>query len=602
MEWHDRVKKRLSHVGVLAVLSVLGITGALLQPSPAASAPCPAWTPVNSPNAGSGRAANVLTAVAAASATEVWAVGYTGTEGSYRTLAMRWDGREWRIIPTPSPGAGDNFLDGVAVLSATDVWAVGSYGAEDHPTPFILHWNGSTWTESRLPALDPDGNELYGISAVSPNDIWAVGSIGCNSCKTEHSLIMHYNGVEWQTVAQDAQAANDALVGVYARATNDVWAVGYRFTPDRGVQPLTQHWDGVAWAMTEQVRLGGTGNRLNSVTAFSANDAWAAGYRQDGQISVPLIMHWQGSTWSPAEFPQPGQEGGILFGVAGAAPNDVWAVGYLVASGVRRVLIMHYDGTGWTQAQSGDAGPGARLYAVTVPRNAEPVAVGYQGSSNRTLVTSYTDPCAPTTPGPGGTPAPVSTFAPTPLPGSGSRTFPETGKRVSGLFLDYWDKNGGLPQQGFPISEMFTEMSDLNGKPYTVQYFERAVFEYHPENQAPFNVLLSQLGTFQYRKKYPNGAPGQAPNTSPGSVLFPETGKRLGGKFLTYWREHGGLPQQGFPISDEFTEVSDLNGKPYTVQYFERAVFEDHPENQPPYNVLLSQLGTFQHKAKYGGR
>jgi hypothetical protein len=147
---------------------------------------------------------------------------------------------------------------------------------------------------------------------------------------------------------------------------------------------------------------------------------------------------------------------------------------------------------------------------------------------------------------------------------------------------------------------MFTEVSDLNGKPYTVQYFERAVFEYHPENQSPYDVLLSQLGTFQYKKKYPSGAPGQAPNTGPGSVLFPETGNRLGGKFLTYWKEHGGVAQQGYPISNEFTEVSDLNGKPYTVQYFERAVFEYHPENQPPYDVLLSQLGTFRYRDLYG--
>jgi hypothetical protein len=35
-----------------------------------------------------------------------------------------------------------------------------------------------------------------------------------------------------------------------------------------------------------------------------------------------------------------------------------------------------------------------------------------------------------------------------------------------------------------------------------VQYFERAVFELHPENAAPFDVLLSQLGTFRYQAKY----------------------------------------------------------------------------------------------------
>jgi pimeloyl-ACP methyl ester carboxylesterase len=185
------------------------------------------------------------------------------------------------------------------------------------------------------------------------------------------------------------------------------------------------------------------------------------------------------------------------------------------------------------------------------------------------------------------------------LPGDGSRTFSETGKTVTGIFLDYWDKNGGLAQQGFPISGVMSELSDLDGKTYTVQYFERAVFEHHPENQPPHNVLLSQLGTFQHRQKYPNAAPDQQPNSTQGSTLFQETGKRVGGKFLDYWKSHGGLAQQGFPISEEFSEKSDLDGKTYTVQYFERAVFEMHPENAPPFDVLLSQLGTFQYRAKY---
>ncbi|MGA7733076.1 MAG: SBBP repeat-containing protein [Chloroflexia bacterium] len=196
------------------------------------------------------------------------------------------------------------------------------------------------------------------------------------------------------------------------------------------------------------------------------------------------------------------------------------------------------------------------------------------------------------------TPTPVPTVS---IPGSNTRTFPQTNKTVRGIFLDYWDKNGGLAQQGYPISDLFGEVSTLNGQPYTVQYFERAVFEYHPENQPPYNILLSQLGTFQYQKRYPAGAPGQQPNNSVGSRLVPQTGKRLGGRFLDYWEKHGGLAQQGYPISDEFLEVSQLNGKQYLVQYFERAVFEYHPENQPPYDVLLSLLGTFEYQVRYQG-
>jgi hypothetical protein len=177
-----------------------------------------------------------------------------------------------------------------------------------------------------------------------------------------------------------------------------------------------------------------------------------------------------------------------------------------------------------------------------------------------------------------------------------SVTFKETQKTVRGRFLEYWNANGGLPQQGFPISEEMQERSETDGKVYTVQYFERAVFEMHPENEPPYDVLLSLLGNFYYEEKYPRGAPNQQPNTSAGSIRFPETGKRLGGRFLQYWNQNGGLPQQGYPISDEFMEKSDLDGKTYRVQYFERAVFEMHPENEPPYDVLLSQLGTFRHR------
>lgn len=180
-----------------------------------------------------------------------------------------------------------------------------------------------------------------------------------------------------------------------------------------------------------------------------------------------------------------------------------------------------------------------------------------------------------------------------------TRTFAETGKTIRGKFLVYWDTHGGLQQQGFPISEEMQEKSETDGKTYTVQYFERAVFELHPENQSPYDVLLSLLGSFRYKQIYPGGAPGQVPNNETNSRLFSETGKRVGGLFLGYWNKNGGLAQQGLPISDEFNEVSALDGKTYKVQYFERAVFELHSENQAPYNVLLAQLGVFQYRDKY---
>jgi hypothetical protein len=183
-----------------------------------------------------------------------------------------------------------------------------------------------------------------------------------------------------------------------------------------------------------------------------------------------------------------------------------------------------------------------------------------------------------------------------------SYTFPQTGKTVRGKFLRYWLSHGGTPQQGLPISEEMQERSDTDDKIYTVQYFERAIFELHPDNQPPYDVLLSLLGVFRYKEKYPDGAPGQGSRVSPTYQLFSQTGKRVGCEFIEYWNTHGGVAQQGYPISDELTEVSDLDGREYRVQYFERAVFELHPENEPESRVLLSQLGTFRYRAKHAGQ
>ena len=47
---------------------------------------------------------------------------------------------------------------------------------------------------------------------------------------------------------------------------------------------------------------------------------------------------------------------------------------------------------------------------------------------------------------------------------------------------------------------------------------------------------------------------------------FKDTGKTVCGRFLQYWNTHGGLAQQGCPISNAIGERSEIDGKLYTVQ------------------------------------
>ncbi|NWJ44822.1 MAG: S8 family serine peptidase [Chloroflexi bacterium] len=74
---------------------------------------------------------------------------------------------------------------------------------------------------------------------------------------------------------------------------------------------------------------------------------------------------------------------------------------------------------------------------------------------------------------------------------------------------------------------------------------------------------------------------------------FSETGHTLKGEFKRFWDSRGGLEVFGYPLSEEFLEVSKTDGKLYTVQYFQRNRFELHPENAgTAYVVLLGLLGS----------
>ena len=163
------------------------------------------------------------------------------------------------------------------------------------------------------------------------------------------------------------------------------------------------------------------------------------------------------------------------------------------------------------------------------------------------------------------------------------RYFEATHQTMAGEFTGYFDAAGGLPVFGYPITAAQQEDGHL------VQYFERERMEYHPENAGtPYEVLLGLLGAELTAERM--GEPAFARLPAPPDPLadrrwVPETGHTLGGRFAAYWDSHGGLSILGYPISEEFMDHG------YLTQWFERARMEYHPENRPPYDVLLGLLG-----------
>jgi Tol biopolymer transport system component len=165
------------------------------------------------------------------------------------------------------------------------------------------------------------------------------------------------------------------------------------------------------------------------------------------------------------------------------------------------------------------------------------------------------------------------------LPASAANTryFPETQQNVRDAFLDFFDANGGLDVFGFPRTGEFT----MNG--HYVQYFQRARFEYWPENPAGQQVQLGLLAVELGKTRPPS-----TQSADPNRRWFQESQHSIGGGFREFWESRGGAAVFGYPITDE----TDENG--HAVQYFQRARFEWHGENPPAYRVQLGLLGDEQ--------
>jgi VanW like protein len=176
--------------------------------------------------------------------------------------------------------------------------------------------------------------------------------------------------------------------------------------------------------------------------------------------------------------------------------------------------------------------------------------------------------------------------APAPIQATGFAFFPETGHNVGLAIKRFYDTHGGLDIFGLPLTEVFDEDG------LKVQYFERARFELHPELPPEFYVSLTLLGRHFTESRGEPGFQWIASNPGGDRTFFPESGHTLGGAFRGFWQGRGGLSAFGYPISEELGEVNQQDGQFYTVQYFERARFEYHPQNAgTPYEVLLGQLG-----------
>jgi len=242
---------------------------------------------------------------------------------------------------TPFASMTDN-LNGVTLLAANNGWAVGNAGT-------IQLFDGSSWS------LVSSGttSDLFGVSFgppsnPNPNAGFAVGGSG------GVATALYWGGVSWFPITTGLSGADaQKLSSVSATSATDAWAVD-------SVSGAFWHWSGSAGLGGGWINVGMASAGLNSVFMTSPTDGWAVG---DGGI----VYRFSGGSWTL--FTTLAQTLNSVFMVS---ENEGWAVGVGGS-------IYHYSSGGWIGPISPTT-TNQNLNAVFMISSSEGWAVGAAGT------------------------------------------------------------------------------------------------------------------------------------------------------------------------------------------------------------------------------
>lgn len=419
------------------------------------------------------------------------------------------------------------------------------------------------------------------IAPINASDGWAVS----------YGSILRYDGRFWRRAMQ--LSSTTTLSAIAMEDASHGWIVGHETERQPPYNSAVQilRYSGNSWfPVNGSIRridgsIGALDGRLHDVVAYPGS-ALAIGVRSSdiANWTRPLVLSYKGQEWhdiTPAEWRY-----GMLNSMSMVSPNEGWVSGLLGYPGGEganavRPVVLHYRDGYWIEEQVVGVSSGTpfSMGQILMTSNAEGWAV-YSSASG---------PC----------------FSAQLLRFSGGIWARQEHEYANSMVLGLipgtnrgWASLGGCSSRG-------------NTTPDRRMYFNDGVFTSDvggaslvPSVYGILNDELQWAGAsgsmLRYSAEMLPTAPLAAAPT--GARFFSETMHSLAGDFRSYYESHGielgdrgisareSLGLFGYPVSEAFDEINPDTGELYRVQYFERARMELHPENQPPYRVLLGRL------------
>lgn len=311
------------------------VLGASFRPPLAESWNGGAWSVQATPIPG-GAVEAPLAGVSCAQPGACTAVGYSATHlggDNSVTLAERWSGASWSVQPTSNPaGAASSKLNGVSCTSSVACMAVGySADAANNDSTLAERWNGASWSIVPTPsAAGVSSSVLTGVSCISPQRCTAVGdSIDVHG--RERTLVERWNGANWsiEPSPNRPHTSTDALLGVSCVSKTACTAVGYfvneQFTKNG---PIVARRHGHTWSL-ETAPNPADSAILQSVSCTAVFRCTAVGTTGPSGHNHILAERRTPAGWHVQVTPEPpGAADSHLLGVSCTAPRVCTAIGY----------------------------------------------------------------------------------------------------------------------------------------------------------------------------------------------------------------------------------------------------------------------------------
>jgi hypothetical protein len=258
------------------------------------------WSIMASPNP-HGAAYSVLYSITCAGASRCMAVG----SSAGRVLAERWNGSRWRIVPTADPSSTAYAeLSSISCTSASRCLAVG-YETDTHyhaDVTLAERWNGAAWTI--VPSAAPGesrfrSSALHGMSCSTTGRCLAVGYRQTRS-GSYAAITERWTGRGWVVVGSPSPtgSAFAELSAISCVPTDRCLAVGDYFTRGGRFVPLSVRWNGTGWHLMRNAHHIAPPSGISyllDVSCVESGSCLATGTQGDPANLEVLSRRWDGS-------------------------------------------------------------------------------------------------------------------------------------------------------------------------------------------------------------------------------------------------------------------------------------------------------------------